>query len=58
MKNLVHAETQRHRERALIFLRLDVIFRLFLNTVQLSIFLFPLCPLCLCGMANATLRER
>lgn len=55
MKNLVHAETQRHRERALIFLRLGVIFRLFLNTVQLSIFLFPLCPLCLCGLLKKEL---
>ncbi len=55
MKNLVHAETQRHRERALIFLPLGVIFRLFLNTVQLSIFLFPLCPLCLCGLLKKEL---
>lgn len=55
MKNLVHPETQRHRERALIFLRLGVIFRLFLNTVQLSIFLFPLCPLCLCGLLKKEL---
>lgn len=55
MKNLVHPETQRHRERALIFLRLGVIFRLFLNTVQLSIFLFPLCPLYLCGLLKKEL---